>query len=121
MAQFNIDSGSNYKFSEELKKANIMRSAKDWSHTHSCTCRQGELFPILAEYLNPCTDVSLDINMLTRIVNPPVVPLLSRQRLIAPAYCVSFSQLWTKAHRFFSKGYTSSDYSSSDRIMLPSM
>lgn len=121
MAQFNIDSGSNYKFNEELKSANVMRSAKDWSHTHSCTCRQGELFPILSEILNPCTDISLNVNMLTRIVNPPVVPLLSRQRLIVHGYYVTFSQLWTKAHRFFAKGYTSSDYSLSDKIVLPSI
>lgn len=121
MAQFNIDSGSNYKFDEDLKQANVMRSAKDWSHTHSCTCRQGELFPIMAEILNPCTDVSLDVNMLTRIVNPPVVPLLSRQRLIVHSYLMSFYQLWTSAHRFFSKGYTTGDYSKSDKLVLPTI
>ena len=100
----NNDSGSNYNFSDNVESASVPRSGFNWSYVSSGTVDEGQALPVMAKMTLPKTDMELSIQSILKVVNPPVVSLLSRQRIFYHAYWCSFSQLWKNAQTFFKLG-----------------
>ena len=75
------DSGSNYNFSDKLISPNKRVSQFDLSYVNTLTAKQGQIIPVWMSYYYPNDEMDLSIDNLIRVVNPPVVPLLSRQRV----------------------------------------
>lgn len=99
----NNDSGSNYSFSENVDNANVPRSGFNLSFVTSGTAEQGQILPVLCKLTQMKEDFELSLQSIIKVVNPPTVPLLSRQRAFFHGYWASFAQLWKGAQTFFSK------------------
>lgn len=115
------DTGSNYKFFEGSPKANPPRSMFDESYLNSFTCKQGELIPCYDELTYMNEDWNFNVEAVCRVVNPPVVPLMSRQRMFFHTFACSFHQLWKNAHIFFDKGRTSGQKKTADEMLIPTI
>lgn len=103
------DSGSNYDFHDKKLPPNLRRSLFDLSYVNTLTAKQGQLIPVWFSYTYPGDEFDVSIDNLIRVVNPPVVPLMSRQRVFFHLFKVDFSQLWTNWEQFMKKGW-SGDY-----------
>lgn len=99
------DSGSNYNFGDKLIAPNKRVSQFDLSYVNTFTAKQGQLIPCWMSYYYPNDDIDLSIDNLIRVVNPPVVPLLSRQRVFFHMFKLDFSQMWTYWDTFMKKGW----------------
>lgn len=99
----NNDSGSNYSFSDNVEDANVPRSGFNLSFVTSGTAEQGQLLPVMCKLTQMKEDFELSLQSIIKVVNPPTVPLLSRQRAFFHGYWASFAQLWKGAQTFFSK------------------
>lgn len=99
----NNDSGSNYSFSDNVENANVPRSGFNLSFVTSGTAEQGQLLPVMCKLTQMKEDFELSLQSIIKVVNPPTVPLLSRQRAFFHGYWASFAQLWKGAQTFFSK------------------
>ncbi|QCS37186.1 major capsid protein [Tortoise microvirus 66] len=100
------DSGSNYKFQNQLEIASPPRSLFDLSHLHTTTIPSiGVVIPIACFETLPNDSFELSVTALVRAL-PQVVPLYSRQRITIHAFWNSLSDLWTHAEVFMTKGYT---------------
>lgn len=115
------DKGSNYQFYQGTPSANVPRSVFDLSYLNTFSANEGQLIPVYTQYTLPNDDYQLSIDALLRVVNPPVVPLMSRQRVFFHTYWCSFSQLWKDAQVFFSKGRTMASYAMASGIRMPSL
>ncbi len=105
MSSFNVkDKGSNYPFNKVAPKALPPRSLFDLSYLNSFTAVQGALIPFYFQHSLMNEDYSFGNEAVCRVVNPPTVPLLSRQRIYFHLYWCSYTQLWKKAQIFFDKG-----------------
>lgn len=114
-----MDSGSNYSFFEGVPSAQVGRSAFDKSYIDSFTAKQGQIIPCYTEYTMMRDTYKIMIEAIINVCNPPKVQLLSRQRAFFHFYWLSFAQIWKEAQIFFSKGRTTSQYTSSNNITVP--
>lgn len=99
------DSGSNYNFGDKLIAPNKRVSQFDLSYVNTFTAKQGQIIPVWFSYYYPNDEMDLSIDNLIRVVNPPVVPLLSRQRVFFHMFKLDFSQMWTYWDTFMKKGW----------------
>lgn len=105
LSSFNVkDKGSNYPFNKSAPKATTPRSLFDLSYLNSFTAVQGALIPYYFQHSLMNEDYTFGDEAVCRVVNPPTVPLLSRQRIYFHLYWCSYTQLWKKAQIFFDKG-----------------
>ena len=105
LSSFNVkDKGSNYPFNKVAPKATTPRSLFDLSYLNSFTAEQGALIPFYFQHSLMNEDYTFGNEAVCRVVNPPTVPLLSRQRIYFHLYWCSYTQLWKKAQIFFDKG-----------------
>lgn len=105
LSSFNVkDKGSNYPFNKSVPKAITQRSLFDLSYLNSFTAVQGALIPFYFQHSLMNEDYTFGNEAVCRVVNPPTVPLLSRQRIYFHLYWCSYTQLWKKAQIFFDKG-----------------
>lgn len=102
----NLDTGSNYRFGDKMKKPNVARSVFDLSHLSATTIpNAGEVFPISLVECLPSDDMDISVRSLLRVL-PQVVPLYSRQRLYIYAFYSRLSDLWSGFDPFIRKGMT---------------
>lgn len=114
------DSGSNYSFYNGSPKANnLPRSVFDLSHINTTTARLGIRYPVWTQHTLPKEDYKIDVEAVARVVNPPVVPLMSKQRIFFHTYWMSYHQLWKQAQLFFDKGRNKKQYNESSSISIP--
>lgn len=97
------DNGSNFK-KAGFDKPNLPRSVFDLSFLNSLTVEQCVLTPVYCQHSLPKEDYSFGIEALCRVVNPPVVPLMSRQRIFFHTYWCSYTQLFKAAQIMFDHG-----------------
>lgn len=115
------DTGSNYKFFEGAPKANPPRSMFDVSYINTYTCKQGQVIPCYDALTYMNEDYNYDIEAICRVVNPPVVPLMSRQRMFFHSYWMSFHQIWKNSQIFFDKGKTTGQCATADELVIPTI
>lgn len=100
-----IDSGSNYQFGDKMMKPSLARSGFDWSCLNSLTINNcGMLIPIFFDEVLPSSSYDIQVQALLRVL-PQVVPLYSRQRLYIYAFGARYSDLFTNASVYLTKGY----------------
>lgn len=106
LKNFNVkDKGSNYPFNRESPKAkNLPRSLLPLSYLNTFTADLGQLLPFYTQFSLPNEDYGFNVEAVVRVVNPPTVPLLSRQRAYFHMYWLSFNQLWRYGKIFFDRG-----------------
>ena len=68
------------------------------------TAEEGALYPVYLQFFQPSEDYELSVDSFIRVINPPVVPLLSGQRVFFHYYAVTFPQLWKQFQSFLTKG-----------------
>lgn len=100
------DSGSNYQFNDKLVKPSVPRSQFDLSYVNTLTAKQGQIIPVWFSYYYPGEDFSVNMENLIRVVNPPTVPLLSRQRVFFHLFKMDYSQIWTYWEAMMKKGWS---------------
>lgn len=116
------DSGSNYSFYNGSPKANnLPRSVFDLSHINTMTARLGLRYPVWTQHTLPNEDYKIDVEAVARVVNPPVVPLMSKQRILFHTYWMSYYQLWKQVQLFFDKGRNKQQYKESSSLTIPTM
>lgn len=98
------DSGSNYQFYDKKINPKIKRSGFNLNRIRQTTADFGVLQPVLKQYAMPNSDLTFQHEMALTAVNPPAVPLGSRQRIFYHLYKVTFQQMWPKWGTFMSKG-----------------
>ncbi len=101
-----MDSGSNYNFTDKLMRPNSRYSQFDLSYVNNFTAKQGEIIPCWFSYYYPGDDISLTIDNLLRVVNVPVVPLMSRMRAFFHMFKIDYSQMWDIWDTFMKKGWS---------------
>lgn len=116
------DNGSNYSFYNGSPKAtNLPRSVFDLSHINTMTAKLGLRYPVWTQHTLPNEDYKIDVEAVARVVNPPVVPLMSKQRILFHTYWMSYHQLWKNAQLFFDKGKNKQQYKASSSIVIPTI
>lgn len=116
------DSGSNYSFYNGSPKAkNLPRSVFDLSHINTMTARLGLRYPVWTQHTLPNEDYKIDVEAVARVVNPPVVPLMSKQRILFHTHWLSYHQLWKQAQLFFDKGRNKQQYKESSSLGIPTI
>lgn len=116
------DSGSNYSFYNGSPKAtNLPRSVFDLSHINTMSAKLGLRYPVWTQHTLPNEDYKIDVEAVARVVNPPVVPLMSKQRILFHTYWMSYYQLWKQAQLFFDKGRNKKQYKESSSLTIPTM
>lgn len=100
------DVGSNYKFSDKLMRPSVSRSGFDTSYKNDLSAEMGKLIPVYFSYYYPSDSISLAIDNLIRLINPPVVPITSRLYVYFHFFKVDYSQLWQYWATMASKGYS---------------
>lgn len=114
------DSGSNYSFYNGSPKAsNLPRSVFDLSHINTMSAKLGLRYPVWTQHTLPNEDYRIDVEAVARVVNPPVVPLMSKQRILFHTYWMSYYQLWKQAQLFFDKGRNKKQYKESSSLTIP--
>lgn len=116
------DSGSNYSFYNGSPKAkNLPRSVFDLSHINTISAKLGLRYPVWTQHTLPNEDYRIDVEAVARVVNPPVVPLMSKQRILFHTYWLSYYQLWKQAQLFFDKGRNKKQYKESSTLKIPTI
>ena len=113
-----MNTGSNYHFYRGTETASVPRSKADLSYINTFTANEGQLIPCWTQHTLFQTDVIYKVNSVVRVVNPPVVPLMSRQRIFFNTFWASYSQIWKDAQIFFTKSRSST---SSPKKAIPYM
>lgn len=113
------DSGSNYDFSDKRIPNQARSSLFDVSYVNTLTAKQGQLIPVWFSYCYPGDTFDVSIDNLVRVVNPPTVPLLSRQRVFFHLFHIDFAQLWYYWDAFMRKGWSGSYELMIPRISAP--
>lgn len=116
------DSGSNYSFYNGSPKAsNLPRSVFDLSHINTMSAKLGLRYPVWTQHTLPNEDYRIDVEAVARVVNPPVVPLMSKQRILFHTYWMSYYQLWKQAQLFFDKGRNKKQFNQSSALKIPTI
>lgn len=115
------DDGSNYNFGSDKPVAKPQSSSFDLGYTNSLTACEGRLYPTWYEYTVLGDTFKIGNEALVRVINNPVVPLASRQRVFFHTYYGTLNQLWKYANVFFPKGYTAKDVESLKTMTVPKL
>lgn len=113
------DSGSNYQFGDKLIKPTQRFSQFDLSYINTLTAKQGQLIPVYFSYYYPGDEFNYNLESLIRVVNPPVVPLASRQRVFFHFYKIDYTQLWYYFEPMARRGYTGNFEALLPRVKAP--
>lgn len=113
------DSGSNYQFGDKLIKPSQRFSQFDLSYINTLTAKQGQLIPVYFSYYYPGDEFNYNLESLIRVVNPPVVPLASRQRVFFHFYKIDYTQLWYYFEPMARRGYTGNFEALLPRVTAP--
>lgn len=113
------DNGSNYKFYDGSPSANPMRSSFDLSYINTLTAKLGVRIPVWTQHTLMNEDYNVGIEAVLRVVNPPVVPLLSRQRVLFHTWYLSYPSLWKFAQLFFDKGKNKRQFNVASTYTIP--
>ena len=113
------DSGSNYKFYDGSPSANPPRSSFDLSYINTMTAKLGVRIPVWTQHTLMNEDYNIGLEAVLRVVNPPVVPLLSRQRVLFHTWWLSYPSLWKYAQMFFDKGKNKAQYNVASQYVIP--
>lgn len=113
------DSGSNYQFGDKLIKPSQRFSQFDLSYINTLTAKQGQLIPVYFSYYYPGDEFNYNLESLIRVVNPPVVPLASRQRVFFHFYKVDYTQLWYYFEPMARRGYSGNFEALLPRVTAP--
>lgn len=98
------DTGSNYSFHRKIVDPRVKRSRFNTSYTNYFTARQGLMYPFYVQFFQPGEDYELSVSNFIRVINPPTVPLLSRQRVFFHYFAVTMPQIWKQFQVFMTKG-----------------
>lgn len=115
------DTGSNYQFYEKNLDANVSKSGFDRSYINTFTAKEGQLIPYWWDYTIMGDTFTKSTECLAEVVNPPTVPLMSRQRIFFHDYWVSFTQIWKQGQIFFSKGHSQNQFETASNIKIPTI
>lgn len=115
------DSGSNYSFYNGSPKASVARSVFDLSHINTLTAKLGIRYPVWTQHTLMNEDYNYNVEAVARVVNPPVVPLMSKQRILFHTWWLSYHQLWKNAQLFFDKGKNKAQYNVADSLSIPTI
>lgn len=113
------DSGSNYQFGDKLIRPSQRYSQFDLSYINTLTAKQGQLIPVYFSYYYPGDEFNYNLESLIRVVNPPVVPLASRQRVFFHFYKIDYTQLWYYFEPMARRGYTGNFEALLPRVTAP--
>lgn len=100
------DTGSNYSFGSKLMSPNKQSSQFDLSYLNTLSADVGQLVPVFFSYYYPGDDISLYIQNLIRLINIPLVPILSRFRVFFHFFRMDYSQMWIYWEAMMKKGWT---------------
>lgn len=100
------DSGSNYQFGDKRIPPQVQFSQFDLSYVNTTTAKQGQLIPVWFSYYYPGDSFQVSIDNLIRVVNPPLVPLMSRQRVFFHLFRMDYTQMWTHWEAMMKKGWS---------------
>lgn len=100
------DTGSNYSFGGKLMQPNAQVSQFDLSYLNTLSADPGQLIPVYFSYYYPGDQISLYIQNLIRLINIPLVPILSRFRVYFHMFRIDYSQMWTYWESMMKKGWS---------------
>lgn len=100
------DTGSNYSFGGKLMQPNTQVSQFDLSYLNTLSADPGQLIPVYFSYYYPGDQISLYIQNLIRLINIPLVPIMSRFRVYFHMFRVDYSQMWTYWESMMKKGWS---------------
>lgn len=100
------DTGSNYSFGGKLMQPNTQVSQFDLSYLNTLSADPGQLVPVYFSYYYPGDHISLYIQNLIRLINIPLVPIMSRFRVYFHMFRVDYSQMWTYWESMMKKGWS---------------
>lgn len=104
-----VDNGSNYPFRDKLLQARQGRSGFNWSHNRVFTLENaGLLLPVFCSEVLPNSDYDISADLLLRVL-PQVVPLYSDQKYYLYAFYARYSDLWSSAQTYMTKGFSGND------------
>ena len=104
-----VDNGSNYPFRDKLLQARQGRSGFNWSHNRVFTLENaGLLLPVFCAEVLPNSDYDISADLLLRVL-PQVVPLYSDQKYYLYAMYARYSDLWSSAQTYMTKGFAGTD------------
>ncbi len=104
-----VDNGSNYPFRDKLLQARQGRSGFNWSHNRVFTlANAGLLLPVFCSEVLPNSDYEISADLLLRVL-PQVVPLYSDQKYYLYAFYARYSDLWSSAQTYMTKGYSGNE------------
>lgn len=117
----NGDKGSNYTFGNQLDIAQPSKSRFNLSYVNSFTAEEGKAYPCFFEYTVGGDSGTISQESLVRVLNTPVVPLASRQRMFVHSYYSPIGSLWAESETFFTKGRTILDAKSLKSKVVPTV
>lgn len=100
------DTGSNYSFGGKLMQPNTQVSQFDLSYLNTLSADPGQLIPVYFSYYYPGDQISLYIQNLIRLINIPLVPIMSRFRVYFHMFRIDYSQMWTYWESMMKKGWS---------------
>lgn len=100
------DTGSNYSFGSKLMQPNTQVSQFDLSYLNTLSIDPGQLVPVYFSYYYPGDQISLDVQNLVRLINTPLVPIMSRFRIFFHMFRVDYSQMWTYWESMMKRGWS---------------
>ena len=104
-----VDNGSNYPFRDKLLPPRQGRSGFNWSHNRIFTLENaGLLLPVFCSEVLPNSDYDISADLLLRVL-PQVVPLYSDQKYYMYAMYARYSDLWSSAQTYMTKGFSGND------------
>lgn len=104
-----VDNGSNYPFRDKLLQARQGRSGFNWSHNRVFTLENaGLLLPVFLAETLPNSDYDINADLLLRVL-PQVVPLYSDQKYYMYAFYARYSDLWSSAQTYMTKGFSGNE------------
>ena len=104
-----VDNGSNYPFRDKLLPARQGRSGFNWSHNRVFTLENaGLLLPVFCSEVLPNSDYDISADLLLRVL-PQVVPLYSDQKYYLYAFYARYSDLWSSAQTYMTKGFSGNE------------
>ena len=104
-----VDNGSNYPFRDKMLPPRQGRSGFNWSHNRIFTLENaGLLLPVFCAEVLPNSDYDISADLLLRVL-PQVVPLYSDQKYYMYAFYARYSDLWSSAQTYMTKGFSGND------------
>ena len=104
-----VNNGSNYPFRDKMLAPRQGRSGFNWSHNRVFTLENaGLLLPVFCSEVLPNSDYDISADLLLRVL-PQVVPLYSDQKYYLYAMYARYSDLWSSAQTYMTKGFSGNE------------